>query len=63
MIHDRRSQVYVLTKTEELDTVRLAGKVTDVLDARFATSTIVTAIDIVPRLREIEQVADQRLST
>jgi 2-phosphosulfolactate phosphatase len=37
-------KVHVLTKKEELDTVRLAGKVVVVLDVLFATSTMVTAI-------------------
>jgi len=37
-------KVHVLTKKEELDTVRLAGKVAVVLDVLFATSTMVTAL-------------------
>jgi 2-phosphosulfolactate phosphatase len=37
-------KVHVLTKKEELDTVRLAGKVVVVLDVLFATLTTVTAI-------------------
>jgi 2-phosphosulfolactate phosphatase len=37
-------KVHVLSKKEELDTVRLAGKVVVVLDVLFATSTMVTAI-------------------
>ena len=35
-------KIHVLTKKEELDTVRLAGKVAVVLDVLFATSTMVT---------------------
>jgi 2-phosphosulfolactate phosphatase len=38
-------KVHVLTKKEELDTVRLPGKVVVVLDVLFATSTIVAALD------------------
>jgi 2-phosphosulfolactate phosphatase len=37
-------KVHVLGRKEELDTVRLPGKVAIVLDVLFATSTIVTAI-------------------
>ena len=37
-------KIHVLTKKEELDTVRLAGKVAVVLDVLFATSTMVTAL-------------------
>lgn len=37
-------KVHVLTKKEELDTVRLPGKVVVVLDVLFATSTMVAAI-------------------
>jgi 2-phosphosulfolactate phosphatase len=37
-------KVHVLTKKEELDTVRLAGKVVVVLDILFATTTMVTAL-------------------
>lgn len=37
-------KVHVLTKKEELDTVRIAGKVAVVLDVLFATSTMVTAL-------------------
>lgn len=37
-------KVHVLGRKEELDTVRLAGKVAIVLDVLFATSTIVTAM-------------------
>jgi len=50
-------KVHVLTKKEELDTVRLAGKVAVVLDVLFATSTMVTALDrgataVVPAMDE-----------
>jgi 2-phosphosulfolactate phosphatase len=37
-------KVHVLGRKEELDTVRLPGKVAIVLDVLFATSTIVTAV-------------------
>ena len=37
-------KIHVLTKKEELDTVRLEGKVAVVLDVLFATSTMVTAL-------------------
>ena len=37
-------KVHVLTKREELDTVRLAGKVVVVLDVLFATTTMITAL-------------------
>jgi 2-phosphosulfolactate phosphatase len=37
-------KIHVLTKKEELDTVRLPGKVVVVLDVLFATSTMVTAL-------------------
>lgn len=37
-------KIHVLTKKEELDTVRLSGKVVVVLDVLFATSTMVTAL-------------------
>jgi 2-phosphosulfolactate phosphatase len=37
-------KIHVLLKKEELDTVRLTGKVVIVLDILFATSTIVTAL-------------------
>lgn len=37
-------KVHVLTKKEELDTVRLPGKVVVVLDILFATSTMVAAL-------------------
>lgn len=50
-------KIHVLTKKEELDTVRLAGKVAVVLDVLFATSTMVTALAhgataVVPALDE-----------
>jgi 2-phosphosulfolactate phosphatase len=37
-------KIHVLSKKEELDTVRLEGKVAVVLDVLFATSTMVTAL-------------------
>lgn len=37
-------KIHVLTKKEELDTVRLKGMVAVVLDVLFATSTMVTAL-------------------
>jgi 2-phosphosulfolactate phosphatase len=37
-------KVHVLTRKEELDTVRVAGKVVIVLDILFATTTMVTAL-------------------
>jgi 2-phosphosulfolactate phosphatase len=48
-------KVHVLTKKEELDTVRLPGKVVVVLDVLFATSTIVAALaqgatEVIPTL-------------
>jgi len=50
-------KVHVLTKKEELDTVRVAGKVVVVLDILFATTTMVTALahgalEVVPVLDE-----------
>ena len=50
-------KIHVLTKKEELDTVRLAGNVAVVLDVLFATSTMVTALAhgataVVPALDE-----------
>jgi 2-phosphosulfolactate phosphatase len=52
-----RHKVHVLTKKEELDSVRLAGKVVVVLDIIFATTTMVAALahgakEIVPVLDE-----------
>jgi 2-phosphosulfolactate phosphatase len=51
-------KIHVLTKKEELDTVRAPGKVAIVLDVLFATSTIATALahgaaDVVPALDEV----------
>jgi len=37
-------KVHVLTKKEELDSVRVAGKIVVVLDVLFATTTMVTAL-------------------
>ena len=50
-------KVHVLTKKEELDTVRLPGKVVVVLDILFATTTMVAALahgasEVVPVLDE-----------
>jgi 2-phosphosulfolactate phosphatase len=54
---DLSHKVHVLTKKEELDSVRIPGKVVVVLDILFATTTIVTALahgatDVVPVLDE-----------
>ncbi|HSD43199.1 MAG TPA: 2-phosphosulfolactate phosphatase [Burkholderiales bacterium] len=50
-------KVHVLGRKEDLDTVRMAGKVAIVLDVLFATSTIVTAVahgaeSVIPALDE-----------
>jgi 2-phosphosulfolactate phosphatase len=50
-------KIHVLTKREELDTVRVAGKVVVVLDILFATTTMVTAlangaVEVIPVLDE-----------
>src|SRR5690606_28803462 len=50
-------KIHVLTKREELDTVRLPGKVVVVLDILFATTTMVTALahgatEVIPVLDE-----------
>lgn len=50
-------RVHVLGRREDLDTVRIPGKVAIVLDVLFATSTIVTALahgarEVVPRVDE-----------
>jgi 2-phosphosulfolactate phosphatase len=50
-------KVHALTKKEELDSVRVAGKVVIVLDVLFATTTMVTALahgatEVVPVLDE-----------
>ncbi len=54
---DLNHKVHVLTKKEELDSVRIPGKVVVVLDILFATTTMVTALahganEIVPVLDE-----------
>jgi 2-phosphosulfolactate phosphatase len=54
---DLNHKVHVLTKKEELDTVRVHGKVVVVLDILFATTTMVTALasgasEVVPVLDE-----------
>ena len=41
---DLNHKIHVLMKKEELDTVRLSGKIVVVLDILFATSTMVTAL-------------------
>ena len=41
---DLQHKVHVLTKKEELDSVRLPGKVVVVLDIIFATTTMVAAL-------------------
>lgn len=41
---DLNHKVHVLTKKEELDSVRMPGKVVVVLDILFATTTMVTAL-------------------
>jgi 2-phosphosulfolactate phosphatase len=50
-------RVHVLTKKEELDTERVAGKVVVVLDVLFATTTMITALahgatEVIPVLDE-----------
>ena len=54
---DLQHKVHVLTKKEELDSVRVPGKVVVVLDILFATSTMVTALahgakEVIPVLDE-----------
>jgi 2-phosphosulfolactate phosphatase len=54
---DLSHKVHVLTKKEELDSVRVPGKVVIVLDILFATTTMVTALahgakEVVPVLDE-----------
>ncbi len=54
---DLNHKIHVLTKKEELDGVRLPGKVVIVLDILFATTTMVTALahgatEIIPVLDE-----------
>ena len=50
-------KIHVLTRKEELDTVRMAGKVVVVLDILFATTTMVAAlahgaVEVVPVMDE-----------
>src|SRR4051795_11349100 len=50
-------KIHVLTKKEELDSVRIPGKVVIVLDVLFATTTMITALahgarEVVPVLDE-----------
>jgi 2-phosphosulfolactate phosphatase len=59
---DLNHKVHVLTKKEELDCVRIPGKVVVVLDILFATTTMVTALahgakEIVPVLDEAAALA------
>jgi 2-phosphosulfolactate phosphatase len=59
-------KIHVLTRKEELDTVRIAGKVVVVLDILFATTTMVTALakgalEIVPVFDEAAARAAARL--
>ena len=54
---DLNHKVHVLTKKEELDSVRVAGKVVVVLDILFATTTMVTAL--AHGAKEIVPVADE----
>jgi 2-phosphosulfolactate phosphatase len=54
---DLNHKVHVLTKKEELDSVRVPGKVVIVLDILFATTTMVTALahgakEVIPVLDE-----------
>jgi 2-phosphosulfolactate phosphatase len=54
---DLNHKIHVLTKKEELDSIRLPGKVAVVLDILFATTTMVTALahgaaEVVPVLDE-----------
>ena len=54
---DLSHKVHVLTKKEELDSVRVPGKVVIVLDILFATTTMVTALahgakEVIPVLDE-----------
>ena len=54
---DLQHKVHVLTKKEELDSVRLPGKVVVVLDIIFATTTMVTAL--AHGAKEVVPVADE----
>jgi 2-phosphosulfolactate phosphatase len=54
---DLNHKVHVLTKKEELDSVRVPGKVVVVLDILFATTTMVTAL--AHGAKEIVPVADE----
>ncbi len=62
---DLNHKIHVLTKKEELDTVRVGGKVVVVLDILFATTTMVTALahgatEVVPVLDEAAARAQAR---
>ena len=54
---DLQHKVHVLSKKEELDSVRLSGKVVVVLDIIFATTTMVTAL--AHGAKEVVPVADE----
>ena len=54
---DLNHKVHVLTKKEELDSVRVPGKIVVVLDILFATTTMVTAL--AHGAKEIVPVADE----
>src|ERR671914_2186758 len=54
---DLNHKVHVLTKKEELDGVRVPGKVVIVLDILFATTTMVTAL--AHRAKEVVPVLDE----
>jgi 2-phosphosulfolactate phosphatase len=62
---DLSHKVHVLTKKEELDSVRVPGKVVIVLDILFATTTMVTALargakEVVPVLDEAAARAEEK---
>lgn len=62
---DLNHKVHVLTKKEELDSVRVPGKVVVVLDILFATTTMVTALahgakQVVPVLDEKAARAEEK---
>src|SRR5205823_12098398 len=58
-------KLHVLTRKEELDSVRVAGKVVVIIDVLFATTTMVAALaygalEIVPVLDEAAARAEER---
>ena len=62
---DLNHKIHVLTKKEELDSVRVPGKVVVVLDILFATTTMVTALahgakQVVPVLDEKAARAEEK---